>query len=659
MSDRVDVSGRIAVEDAASPTIKAIEANITKMSAATKKVGANFSRFANMGALGGVAKNARSAMTAIGGLGRSVLRIAAPLAGLLGAAGFGGLTYEMQRYITTTDELAKSSSKLGIPIEQLQMLRHAAKLSNVEIDAMEQSMVILSKGIAGAASGKNKQLAGLFGQLGISLKDANGQFRTAADLMPQIANAFQKNTNATTRLQLATTLFGKSGAGMINMLSGGSAELNAMMQEMVKLGLITSDEAKRAEQAADAQHRLTTAISGVRNVIGAQLMPHLIPVIDRMTEWIATNREWIATGIENFVKVFADVLKQIPWAAIGKGLTTMWQGIDKVVQAFGGWETVAPVLAAVLVGVLAPAVWSVVTSLGALTIALATNPIVLAVAAIAGAAILLYKHWEPISAFFVKLWADVKAAFFAAPAWLANFGTQFAAGFLQDAWRPLVAFFTTLWTDVKAIFWTAVTWVDQFVGMFIPGGIETAWQGLTAFFTTLWTGVKGVFDWAWSVLEPIINTIMKAIGPVLTAVGKVSEIGGTIGGAVSAATGAVRKVFGGQTDDEQSAAQQAAGPADERRARRRAAAETAGPSGPIYGHAPGPVAAAASIYGGAPGPVAEAASMYGGAPAQRVEGEVETHVRIDLAPGLQGTATTRDRGQVSSTVEVGQSMVPA
>jgi hypothetical protein len=644
VSDRVDISGRIAVEDSASPTIKKIEANINKMSAATRKVGANFSRFANMGALGGVAQNAKNAMSAVGGLGRSVLRLAAPLATLAGAAGFGGVVYEMQRYITTTDQLAKTSTKLGVPVEQLQMMRHAAKLSGVEIETMEKSVVLLSRSMSAAAKGgKNNKQAELFARLGINLKDANGQMRNAADIMPQLAAAFEKNTNATTRMEIATTIMGKSGAEMIKMLAGGPDALKAMYDEMARMGIITTEEAKAAERAADAQHRFTTAITGVRNAVAAKLLPSLTKVIVGMTDWTAANREWLSTKIDAFMEGFGRTMEKLPWAAVGKGLKFIWTQIDRVVQMFGGWEKIAPVLAAVLVGVLAPAVWTVATALGGLAIALATNPVVLAAAAIAGAAILIYQNWEPIKAWFVQLWADVKAAFFAAPEWLANFGSQFAAGFLQDAWYPLVAFFSGLWADIKNVFWGGIDWLTAFIAQFVPAGVVTAWDNLSAAFASMWAAVKQIFDDAWAWIKPWIDKIMVALGPVINAVGKVAGWASSAGSKIAEGAQAVVQKIRGTSEPAPT------GPAP------------AAAVGPYGGYATDPAAPApASPYGRYESPVRSAAEQYGGQAVQaEVNGEVTTTINITADPSLRVTADTKDRGQVHSTVNKGTSMVPA
>jgi hypothetical protein len=123
MAETVDVSGRIALVDAASPTLKKVEggiANVNKMAsrmgASFTKISANFSKFANTGAFGGVAKNARAAGSAVAKLGGSMLRMGSQIAVLAGAAGFGGLAYEMNSYIETADKLGKTAMRFGVPV---------------------------------------------------------------------------------------------------------------------------------------------------------------------------------------------------------------------------------------------------------------------------------------------------------------------------------------------------------------------------------------------------------------------------------------------------------------------------------------------------------------------------------------------------------------
>ena len=104
------------------------------------------------------------------------------------------------------------------------------------------------------------------------------------------------------------------------------------------------------------------------------------------------------------------------------------------------------------------------------------NPIGLAVTAIAGAAYLIYKYWEPITGFFAGMWAQVKTAFAG--------GLLGVTGLIVN-WSPLGAFYQS--------FATVLSWF----------GIE-----LPAKFT----------DFGADILRGLVNGITSSMGSVKDAI---------------------------------------------------------------------------------------------------------------------------------------------
>jgi hypothetical protein len=684
--ERIDVSGRISLTDQASPVIRKIQGSIQQLSATAAKVGGSFRKFANMGAFGGVAQNARNAAVTVGRLGSSLLRLAGPAAALAGVAGFAGITTEMQKYIHTTDEAYKASQRLGIGFEQYQKLAHAADLSGVSMETLGKGVSILQKNMNAAAVAKTPtELAKGFARMGISMRDANGNMRNAVDILPQIANAMKANTSQAARAQIGQAAFGKSWTAMITLLQEGGPEIQKMMDEMVKLGIITDEEGQVAVRAADAQTRLGRAVTGVKNTIMAGLLPAMVPAIETMTDWIATNRQWMASGFNDFLKGVGEGLKQLPWDAINAGLKALGGTFKALWDAIGGFKTVIPVLAVVLGGVFVGAIWSAVAALGALSAAMLTNPITLLIAAFALLAYSIYKNWDDIvkawnegvaavlatgqrlAAGFVELWANiqgawntvasffgetwnnVRTAFWAAIAWLGDFIGQFIPDGLIDAWNGLAGVFTGVWETIRAAFSGALVWLTEFVAQFIPGDLAAAWQALVGVFDAIWGGIKSAFSSAWATIKPIIDNFTAAVQPLLAlidrTIGAVSRVGGAIAGA---AKGAFRAVFGGGEEAPAiPGAAPAAAPAIPGAAPAAAPAIPGAPAAPAYmtppGQQPAPPVSPASA------PPAKAT----------LEGKADVNVHVTTSPGTTATASTSDQGQVASTVDVGRSMVPA
>jgi hypothetical protein len=102
-------------------------------------------------------------------------------------------------------------------------------------------------------------------------------------------------------------------------------------------------------------------------------------------------------------------------------MMTVGRLTGKLANLVGGFDNLAMILVAVKFAPLAFGAVKLVVALGSLAtklpmvaagikgigLALAANPIGLIVTGIAGAALLVYKYWEPISGFFSNLWEGI------------------------------------------------------------------------------------------------------------------------------------------------------------------------------------------------------------------------------------------------------------
>ena len=148
-----------------------------------------------------------------------------------------------------------------------------------------------------------------------------------------------------------------------------------------------------------------------------------------------------------------------------------------------------------------------IASTWAWTAALLANPITWVVVAAVGAVALIYKYWEPISGFFVKLWDAVKVNSGAAWEWI------------KGVWGSVTGWFGRLWTGVESFF--------SNLSLFDAG---------KAILTTLGEGILGAGGWLLDQVTSVFGKVRGLLpfsdakeGPLaaLTASGK--SIMGTLG----------------------------------------------------------------------------------------------------------------------------------
>ena len=252
-------------------------------------------------------------------------------------------------------------------------------------------------------------------QLGLQVSDANGNMRDMPDILRDINNATRDLGNVERRALLSKIFGAEAGSGMTELVNGMA---DGDLDELINA--LQTNAGENAEMARVMADNLGGDLKSLRSAweeVGISItdtndgpLRELVQTITAITrgvgEWIKANPELAGTiakaaaGMIALATVggavtmtFASILSPLLFAKFA--MTTLGIKVGGLGTALG-WiaKTAIPWVAGALKGLL-----------------VAMGPIGWGIAAIAGAAFLIYKFWEPIKAFFVGLWQQVKAAF--------------------------------------------------------------------------------------------------------------------------------------------------------------------------------------------------------------------------------------------------------
>ncbi|WP_421878460.1 phage tail tape measure protein [Pacificispira sp.] len=343
-------------------------------------------------------------------LGRNLRGIAGPLGFISGAGVVAGLGKSLTTFANVGDEAAKMSRALNMTAGAYRELGFWAERSGLSTEQWGAAQRALASRLAQAAGGDNEKVASLLRTLNIELRDAAGNARQTDAVLGDLAAAFEANTDPIARQRMAIALFGEeAGVRMVDAMSQGRDAMAALRGEARRLGLSMSQEnASAAEKLTDQWTDLSRAGEGLFLTIGARLAPIIGPLIEQLTNWIAANRDLIATNIEGVAKSFAATLEGVDWQAVGTSIAEIGQSIGGVVDMIGGWDNAAIGIAAVLNG---PLIASLLNVGIALSRVFLMNPIGAAITAIAAGAYLIYRNWEGVSAWFERMWGNIADIF--------------------------------------------------------------------------------------------------------------------------------------------------------------------------------------------------------------------------------------------------------
>lgn len=485
--------------------------------------------------------------------------------GLAGGAVFGLASSTAQ----LGDDVAKTADKLGIGTDELQELRYAAERSGIATPGFDNSLEKMTKNIGLALAGTGAQKDAL-DALGLSADDL-------ATMLPEealglIADRMQGVATQAEKAALANDIFGRSGIGMLNMLRDGSSGLDELREAARRTGYVLSEEAARdAEVFQDTLLDTQLTMKGLKNTVGAELMPVVTKSMRRVGDALIGNREQVKVWATSFADGVERALPAIGSVAVGIGdvLTITGRVVGTTADMVGGWENFGMIIGAVLasrtvirIGKFAGAVFS----LGRAMVALATstplvaggvraigtalmmNPIGAAIAVIAGGAALIYANWDSVGPWFKSQWATVKDYFggftdFVGGVFTGDLGRSWDG--IKTMWNASSAFWSGIWDGVGAIFkatWTNVIKpVTDALGITEPIEAAWSWLGEKLDGTLTWIGEK--FSAVYDLIQPVVDllkwTADKGMGAAI-AIGDALGLG---------SPGSVMDGMDGQTAD--------------------------------------------------------------------------------------------------------------
>ena len=259
---------------------------------------------------------------------------------------------------TSLDSLNDLSNRIDVPVQKLQGLGLAAKLSGVDTEQFATAVTRLGVSIGKADPGGafDKTLR----SVGVSLAEIRG-------LRPEqqfeaISAAIGALPTSADRAAAAVEIFGKQGAALVPLFKEGAASVEELTARAERLGIIVSeDQVSNIAQMNDAFDLVRATVEGIIGQVTGNLAPVVTAIADEflafvesfsgangeggtaiadaITDTLLNGAEFLAGVFDSFVSQFGDLSTVLVDAgavfqATGEVFTIVYEGLRAAFNAF-------------------------------------------------------------------------------------------------------------------------------------------------------------------------------------------------------------------------------------------------------------------------------------------------------------------------------------
>lgn len=397
----------------------------------------------------------------------------------------------------TMKYVAPVASGLGVDLETA-----AAATGKLGDAGIQGSMAGTSlRAILGRLAEPPKMAAKALEELGIKTRDAKGNLRDFPELLAELDKKTAKMGNAQ-RAGFFKHIAGEEAFSALSVLAeqAGKGELQTLVADL-----------KQAKgEAQKVAGTMTDNLSGDMKNLQSAWEDLGIQIFDG----IDSPLRQISQSITRVISKVGVWMKENP--ELAKTLTMIGLAIAGIITTLG----ILSLSIAAMLGPLAAAKLSLsilgIKGGSALTLllkpikllgsaflglgkAMLANPILLAIAAIAGAFYLVYKNWDTIGPYVYKVWDTVKK--YTAIAWQALKDT------IKSAWEAIKYIFFN-WTPLGLIIkhWDSIVSYTQTTWTMIKTKISDVWEGIKTTLKNGWNNIVKSVQETWETIKTTIST---------------------------------------------------------------------------------------------------------------------------------------------------------
>lgn len=364
--------------------------------------------------------------------------------------------------LTALDEIRQLSAVTGEAADAIYNLGKVAEVNGSSSQAAQSSIEGLSRVIGEAAAGIGRG-AKSFEHYGLSAKKANGEVKTSSEMLGEISDKMKKMGEQEQIAMLAK--LGIDGS-MIQVLRLGNDELREQIElaNKLTLGVGNAENAETAAVFKDNMTQLTQVFIAMGEYLSLRIAPSISRIIEGFTKWFAENNDLVKAILNGFGRVFSFFFELIG-------------AIDNIVSHTVGWRAVIYTVGAALLWLSRRMI-----------LAFATNPIGLAIMAIAGLILIIddFITWleggESAFGDFYEAVADK----------LAQIG---------EKWDELVAWIKEKWEE--SINWVKEKW-QGFIDGFTIANLKKRFDEIKQ---TIIDKFKDAFGWAIKLWNSVVSKI--------------------------------------------------------------------------------------------------------------------------------------------------------